>query len=183
MAEGRTTHSITIAGVTRALPLFEVAPGVRIAVLNILGDTELTEAAAKALVRRLPPCEFIVTAEAKSIPLAYAMSVHSGIPYLVLRKSVKGYMGKALGVETNSITTGKPQMLYLDERDLKAVAGKRVALVDDVVSTGSTQAAMRALMEQAGATVVADAAILTEGDAQKWRHVLALGHVPVFTGE
>lgn len=177
------TYAISIAGVRRALPLVEVAPGVRIAVLNILGDTEVTEAAAEALARRLPPCEYIVTAEAKSIPLAYAMSVRSGIPYIVLRKSHKLYMGDALSVETLSITTGRPQTLYLDAKDRVLVAGRRVALVDDVISTGSTSEAMRELMRKAGATVVADAAILTEGDQEKWKSVIALGHLPVFVGK
>lgn len=177
------TYEISIAGVKRALPLMEVAPGVRIAVLNILGDTEVTEAAAKALVKRLPPCEFIVTAEAKSIPLAYAMSVHSGIPYIVLRKTHKLYMGDALSAETLSITTGKPQTLYLDAKDRAVVAGRRVIIVDDVISTGSTSEGMRELMRKAGATVVAESAILTEGDKEKWKSVIALGHLPVFVGE
>lgn len=177
-----TTHEVVIAGVKRALPLMEVAPGVRIAVLNILGDTELTEAAAQALVKRLPPCEFIVTAEAKSIPLAYAMSVRSGIPYVVLRKTYKLYMGESLSAETLSITTGEPQTLFLDAKDRAGIAGKRVVIVDDVISTGSTSEGMRELMRKAGATVVAEAAILTEGDERKWREVIALGHLPIFVG-
>lgn len=177
------TYEVVIAGVRRALPKMEVAPGVRIAVLNILGDTELTEAGAKALIKRLPPCEFIVTAEAKSIPLAYAMSVHSGIPYVVLRKTHKLYMGDSLEAETLSITTGQPQKLYLDAKDRGSIAGKRVVIVDDVISTGSTSEGMRALMRLAGATVVGEAALLTEGDEQKWRHVIALGHLPVFVGD
>jgi len=101
------------------LPLFEVAPGVRIAVLNILGDVELTEAAAQALSERLQAVDYdvLVTAEAKSIPLAYALAVRTRKPYVVLRKAYKPYMGDTIQAETLSITTGKPQTLYLDEKD------------------------------------------------------------------
>jgi adenine phosphoribosyltransferase len=178
------TYSVDIAGVHRELRLMQVGPGVRIAVLNILGDTELTQAAAKALVQQLPAqVEFLVTAEAKSIPLAYAMSVESGLPYIVLRKSYKPYMGDALSAETLSITTNKPQTLYLDEKDRAAIHGKRVVVVDDVISTGSTLQGMRLIMQKAGAEVVAEAAIFTEGDRAKWSSVLSLGHLPVFIAE
>lgn len=176
------TYEIDIAGVRRHLRLMEVAPGVRIAVLNILGDTELTEAAARALAGRIPPgTQYLVTAEAKSIPLVYALSVVSGLPYVVLRKSYKPYMGDALSAETLSITTGKPQTLYLDEKDRDAINGKNVVVVDDVISTGSTLQGMRLILQKAGANVVADMAILTEGDRAKWQNVIALGHLPIFT--
>ncbi len=176
------TYEIDIAGVRRYLRLMQVAPGVRIAVLNILGDTELTEAAARALCGRIPPgAQYLVTAEAKSIPLAYALSVVSGLPYVVLRKSYKPYMGDALSAETLSITTGKPQTLYLDEKDRDAIKGKNVVVVDDVISTGSTLQGMRLILQKAGANVVADMAILTEGDRAKWQNVIALGHLPIFT--
>ena len=176
------TYEIDIAGVRRHLRLMEVAPGVRIAVLNILGDTELTEAAARALAARIPPgAQYLVTAEAKSIPLVYALSVVSGLPYVVLRKSYKPYMGDALSAETLSITTGKPQTLYLDEKDRDAINGKNVVVVDDVISTGSTLQGMRLILQKAGANVVADMAILTEGDRAKWQNVIALGHLPIFT--
>ena len=175
------TYPVEIAGIHRELRLMEVAPGVRIALLNILGDTELTQAAAKALVNQLPKqAEFLVTAEAKSIPLAYAMAVESGLPYIVLRKSYKPYMGDALSVETLSITTNKPQTLYLDEKDRAAIRGKHVVLVDDVISTGSTLQAMRLIMQKSGAEVVAEAAIFTEGDRAKWSSIISLGHLPVF---
>ncbi|HEY3289929.1 MAG TPA: phosphoribosyltransferase family protein [Anaerolineae bacterium] len=178
------TYSVVIAGVHRELRLMEVAPGVRIAVLNILGDTELTQAAAKALVKQLPASvEYLVTAEAKSIPLAYAMSVESGLPYIVLRKSYKPYMGDALSAETLSITTNKPQTLFLDEMDRERIKGHHVVVIDDVISTGSTLQGMRLILQKAGATVVAEAAILTEGDRAKWSSVLSLGHLPVFRDE
>jgi adenine phosphoribosyltransferase len=175
------TYPVEIAGVRRELRLMEVAPGVRIAVLNILGDTELTQAAAKALARQLPrEADFLVTAEAKSIPLAYALSVECGLPYIVLRKSYKPYMGDALVAETLSITTNRPQTLYLDEKDRAAIRGKHVVLLDDVISTGSTLQGMRLLMQKVGAEVVGEAAIFTEGDRAKWTSVIALGHLPVF---
>ncbi|MDW8054586.1 MAG: phosphoribosyltransferase family protein [Anaerolineae bacterium] len=176
-------YTVNVAGVERRLPLMEVAPGVRIAVLNILGDTELVQAAARALAPRIPKdAEVLVTAEAKSIPLVHALSVELGnLPYVVLRKSHKPYMGNAISAETLSITTNKPQTLFLDEKDRVFVAGKRVVLVDDVISTGSTLQGMRLIMQKAGAHVIAEAAIFTEGDRARWTNVIALGHLPVFT--
>ena len=177
------THSIEIAGLKRELPLLEIAPGLKIAVLNILGDTELVEACAAGLKEKLAQTDYdvIVTAEAKSIPLAYALSVHTGKPYAILRKSYKPYMGVALTAETLSITTGKPQTLILDEKDQELIAGKNVILVDDVISTGSTLQGMRKLMKKAKAEVTAEVAILTEGDWEKWADVISLGHIPLFT--
>lgn len=175
-------YTVDIAGVERHLRLMEVAPGVRIAVLNILGDTELVQAAAKGLAAKLPgDADYLVTAEAKSIPLAYALSVETSLPYIVLRKSHKPYMGDALSAETLSITTNKPQTLFLDEKDRDVIKGKKVVLVDDVISTGSTLQGMRLIMGKAGADVIAEAAIFTEGDRAKWNNVIALGHLPVFT--
>jgi adenine phosphoribosyltransferase len=178
-------YPVDVAGVTRDLPLFEVAPGVRIAVLNILGDTELVQAAAGALAKKLQPLsvDVIVTAEAKSIPLAYALAVEMRCPWVILRKSYKPYMGKALQTETLSITTGKPQTLYLDEKDGLVLKDRRVALVDDVISTGSTLQGMQALVDQAGGSVVAQAAVFTEGDPSQWKDIIALGHLPVFTSD
>jgi adenine phosphoribosyltransferase len=182
MLPTRETYAVEIAGLRRQLPLFEVAPGLRIAVLNILGDTELVLACARQLAGRLKGEVFdlIVTAEAKSIPLAHALSVEMKKPYLVLRKAYKPYMGETVHAETLSITTGKPQTLYLDEKDRQAVRGKRVALVDDVISTGSTLEGMRKVMDLAGASVVVEAAVFTEGDPSDWKHITALGHLPLF---
>jgi adenine phosphoribosyltransferase len=183
MSGTRQTYLVQIAGLQRELPLFEVAPGVRIAVLNILGDTELVEACAMALADKLSLVTFdvLVTAEAKSIPLAHAISVEMSKPYVVLRKVYKPYMGVALSAETLSITTGQPQMLFLDEKDHDLLRGKRVVLLDDVISTGSTLQGMHLLMEKAGAKVVQEAGVFTEGDRQRWGHIIALGHLPVFT--
>lgn len=182
MPQTRDTYLVDIAGLQRHLPLFEVAPGLRIAVLNILGDTELVQASAKALASKLSALyyDILVTAEAKSIPLAHALSIETGKPYVVLRKIYKPYMGVALSAETVSITTGKPQMLYLDEKDHELIRGKRAVLLDDVISTGSTLRGMQRVMEKAGAEVVAEAAIFTEGDNDDWNHIIALGHLPLF---
>jgi adenine phosphoribosyltransferase len=177
------TYNIEIAGIKRILRLFEIKPGLKIAILNILGDTELVQACAKALNKKLKDLQFdiFVTAEAKSIPLAYALSVESKKPYIILRKSYKPYMGAALIAETLSITTGEPQTLILDEKDQADVKGKRAVIVDDVISTGSTLQGMRMIMEKAGAEVVGEAAILTEGERAKWEKIISLGHLPLFT--
>jgi adenine phosphoribosyltransferase len=179
----RETYPIQIAGLKRELSLFKIKPGLRIAILNILGDAELVQACARELAKRLKDTAFdvLVTAEAKSIPLAYALAVEMKKPYVVLRKTYKPYMGDALKTETLSITTGQPQMLVLDEKDREMMKKKKVLLVDDVISTGSTVQGMRMLMEKAGAKVAGEAAILTEGDRAQWDHVISLGHLPLFT--
>jgi adenine phosphoribosyltransferase len=178
----RQTYEVNVAGLTRHFPLFEVAPGVRIAIFNMLGDTEIVKAAASVLVAKLQgqPGDVLLTAEAKSIPLAYELSVMTGLPYAVLRKSYKSYMGRALKAETTSITTGQLQTLHLDEKDYALVAGKNVILVDDVISTGSTLEGMKSIVAQAKGHVSAITAVFTEGDFD-WSHVIALGNLPVFT--
>ncbi|MEL7591273.1 MAG: phosphoribosyltransferase family protein [Anaerolineaceae bacterium] len=179
----RETYSVDIAGVHRELPLFEIKPGLRIAILNILGDTELVQACAAALAARLTDVTYdvLLTAEAKSIPLAHALAVETNKPYVVLRKVYKPYMGNALKTETLSITTGEPQYLYLDEKDVELMRDKKVVVVDDVISTGSTLQGMRLLVQKAGGDVVREAAVFTEGERAKWRDVIALGHLPVFS--
>jgi adenine phosphoribosyltransferase len=179
------TYAIDIAGVQRQLRLFSIKPGVRIAVLNILGDTELVQAVSVALGEKLRdhPIDVLLTPEAKSIPLAYALSIVMKLPYVVLRKSYKPYMGEALKAETHSITTGSSQTLYLDEKDRDLIAGKRVALIDDVISTGSTLQGMHLVVDRAGGEVVVEAAVLTEGDRAKWTNVVALGHLPVWVDD
>lgn len=177
----RETYTVEIAGITRHLPLFEVAPGVRIAIFNMLGDTIVVKATAAALAERLKntPAEVLVTAEAKGIPLIYEMSALMGLPYIVLRKSYKSYMGAAISAETVSITTGKPQTLYMDEKDTAFIKNKKVVLVDDVISTGSTLKGMEDVVAQAGGEIVKTAAVFTEGDAD-WSNIVALDNLPVF---
>ena len=177
-------YTVQICGLTRNLPLFEVAPKVRIAIFNMLGDTRVVEAAADALAKRLPTdADALMTAEVKSIPLAHALSVRMGIPYVIARKTRKPYMIGATSVEVVSITTGAPQTLWLDGKDLDLVNGKRIVIVDDVISTGSTLVGMRKLVEESGGAVIAEAAVFTEGnDPSQWKHVIALDNLPVFLG-
>lgn len=183
MTKERETYGIDIAGLHRELELFQIKPGLRIAILNILGDTELVQTCAVALAQKLEGVDYdiLVTAEAKSIPIAYALSVTTGKPYVILRKSYKPYMGEALQSETLSITTGEPQTLYLDEKDRQLINHNKVIILDDVISTGSTLQGMHMILEKAGAEVVAEAAILTEGERAKWSNIISLGHIPVFT--
>jgi adenine phosphoribosyltransferase len=177
------THTVEVAGLRRDLRLFEIKPGLKIAILNILGDTEFVQACAKELAQKLKDTEYdlLVTAEAKSIPLAHALSVETKKPYVVLRKSYKPYMGDALKAETLSITTGQPQTLLLDEKDVELMKDKKVVIVDDVISTGSTLQGMRMVLDKAEASVVGEAAIFTEGDRAQWSNIISLGHLPLFT--
>ncbi len=183
MSAERKKYSVEIAGIHRELPLFQIKPGLTIAILNILGDTELVAACARALCEKLSDVDYdiLVTAEAKSIPLAHMLSVETNKPYVILRKAYKPYMGDALKAETLSITTGEPQTLYLDEKDREKMKGKRVIILDDVISTGSTLQGLRLLMQKAGSDVVAEAAVFTEGERAKWNNIISLGHLPVFT--
>src|SRR5258708_36377664 len=135
----------------RALGLFQVKPGLIIATLNILGDTDLVVGCARDLGKQLRGVQFdvLVTAEAKSIPLAYALSVEMKKPYIILRKTYKPYMGDALRAEALSITTGQPQLLILHEKDRTLMKGEKVVIVDDVISTGSTLQGMGRVLEHA----------------------------------
>ncbi|WP_243094951.1 phosphoribosyltransferase family protein [Thermus thalpophilus] len=176
------TYPVEIAGVKRELPIVRVGPDVAVALLNLLGDTELTEAAAEALAKRLPPeVETLVTPEVKAVPLAHALSRITGKPYVVARKTEKPYMINPVSRQVLSITTGKPQLLVLDGADVPLIRGKKVAIVDDVVSTGSTLSGLRELIESVGGQVVAVLAVFTEGTPRQ--DVIALGHLPLFKPE
>lgn len=176
------THPFVIGNVRRDLPLFEVSPGLSIAVLNILGDVELIEAAADELVPLISghKPDVLVTPEAKSIPLTHALAVRMQLPYVVLRKNYKSYMGEALRTTTVSITAGTEQTLYMDEKDKSLMEDRRVVIIDDVISTGSTLEGVRNLVKLAGGAVVAEAAICTEGDAGDRENIIALAHLPLF---
>ncbi|RIK39018.1 MAG: adenine phosphoribosyltransferase [Chloroflexi bacterium] len=183
MSYDGSVYTVQVGGLTRKLPIFQVAPGVKIALFNMLGDTEVVETAAELLAARLPSgIEALVAPEVKAVPLGHALAVRTGLPYVVVRKVRKPYMADCLETQVVSITTGAPQTLYLDGKDRHLVVGKRVALVDDVISTGSTLKALRLLMAQAEAQVAAEMAVFTEGDAVAWPQVVALGHLPIFTG-
>ena len=176
-----STYELTVAGVTRQLPIIQIAPDLAIASFVILGDCELVTAAAPLLAQRLPEIDYVVTAEAKGIPLANEVSRLLGLPYyIVARKSIKSYMKAPLTDEVNSITTQKTQALCLDGKDALAIKGKRVAIVDDVISTGESLSAVERLVEKAGAAVAARAAILAEGDAAKRDDILFLEELPLF---
>ncbi len=176
-------YTVEVAGLKRNLRLFQIKPGLKIAILNILGDTEFVQVCAKELAKKLENVQYdvLVTAEAKSIPIAYAVSVETKKPYVVLRKTYKPYMGAALEAETLSITTGQPQTLILDEKDIEMMKGKKAVILDDVISTGSTLQGMRTILNKVGSTIVGEAAIFTEGDPTQWANVIALGHLPLFT--
>ena len=178
--DGRV-HTVHIDTVTRHLPLFEVAPGVKIAIFNMLGDREVVETAAQQLALRTPAADVILVPEVKAVPLGHALSMRTGIPYVVVRKVRKPYMADCLETEVVSSTTGRPQTLYVDGKDRALIAGKRALLVDDVISTGSTLRGMRQLVAAAGATIVGELAVFTEGDVSRWPDVIALGNLPVFT--
>ena len=176
-----STYELTVAGLTRQLPIIQIAPDLAIASFVILGDCELVTAAAPLLAERLPEIDYVVTAEAKGIPLANEVSRLLGLPYyIVARKSIKPYMNAPITDEVNSITTQKTQALCLDGKDALAIKGKRVAIVDDVISTGESLSAVERLVEKAGAVVAARAAILAEGDAAKRADILFLEELPLF---
>lgn len=179
--DGRV-FTVQLGSVMRKLPLFEVAPGVKIAIFNMLGDTEVVETAAAMLAARLPThAEVLVVPEVKAVPLAHALSVASRLPYVVVRKVRKPYMVNCLETEVLSITTGAPQKLFVDGKDVPLVRDKQVVLVDDVISTGSTIRGLRQLMALANARVVSEMAVFTEGNPEDWDDIIALGHLPIFT--
>ena len=172
------THRVRIGDQERDLQVVNVG-AVSVALLNLLGDTTLTEAAAAELARRIPPdVETLVTPEVKAVPLAHAISVRTGIPYVVARKTEKPYMVGAVKKTVTSITTGKPQELVIDGADIERLRSKRVAVVDDVVSTGGTLQGLRDLLTEVGAQVVATLAVFTEGSERS--DVVALGHLPLY---
>lgn len=172
------SHTILIGDQRRDLQVVDLGT-VAVALLNLLGDTSLTEAAADELVARLPPgVECFVTPEVKAVPLAHAMSVRTGLPYVVARKTVKPYMVAPVVRDVHSITTGKPQLLVIDGADVGRLAGRRVAIVDDVVSTGGTLDSLQQLLAEVGAAVAATLVVFTEGDPRE--DVIALGHLPLF---
>ena len=180
MEQMNDTYEITIAGCKRRLKKFAVNDKIDIAAFILFGDVEITEKSAEALLAKLPEFDVILTPEAKSIPLAYEMSRQSGKKYVVARKVMKVYMGNALSVDDQSITTKGMQKLYLGEDDAAELKGKRVVVLDDVISTGGSLNAVVALAEQAGSDIVAKCAVLSEGDANDRDDIIVLGNLPLF---
>lgn len=172
-------YKMTIAGLERELPICPLNDKVSIAGFIIFGDVELTEACAAALIEKLPEFDFIVTPEAKSIPLAYAMSRQSGKKYFVARKRKKLYMRDPVEVNVRSITTDAVQTLILDGADGEQIRGKKVVILDDVISTGESLRAVEELVNAFDCEIVAKAAILAEGDAAERDDIVFLEPLPL----
>ena len=169
-----------IAGLERELPLCPVNDKLDIAAFICFGDVELTVAAAKAIIDKCPDFDYIVTPEAKSIPIAYEMSRQSGKKYFVIRKKPKIYMMDPVSVHVKSITTDRVQTLILDSRDGEELRGKRILVVDDVISTGESLAAVEKLLEKFDVNIVAKAAVFAEGDAADRDDIVYLEKLPLF---
>ena len=174
-------YQMTIAGVTRDLPICKVTDELYIGAFVIFGDVELTVATAGALLKKAPEYDYMISAEAKGIPLIHEMARQSGQnKYFLARKSPKLYMSGVFDVTVNSITTAKEQHLYLDTADAELMRGKRILIVDDVISTGESLAAIEKLVVAAGGIVAGRMAILAEGDAQTRDDIIYLEKLPVF---
>lgn len=175
------TYELKVAGLTRQLPICKVDDKLDIAAFIMFGDVELTVKCAEELVKLAPEHDVIITAEAKGIPLAYEMSRQLGVnKYLIARKSPKLYMKNPISVSVKSITTAKVQTLYIDEDDAKCMKGKRVLIVDDVISTGESVGAVEELVRKSGGNIVGRMAVLAEGDAKDRKDITYLAPLPLF---
>ncbi len=175
-----STYKMKIAGLERELPLCKVNDSLDIAAFVIFGDVEITVASATELLKKCPEFDYIVVPEAKGIPLAYEMAKQSGKPYFVCRKGAKLYMKDPVSVHVRSITTDKMQTVFLDGNEGEKLRGKRVLIVDDVISTGESLLAVHALIDRFDAHTVGQAAILAEGDAAERDDIIFLEKLPLF---
>ena len=174
-------YHMTVAGLERDLPICPVNENLSIAGFVIFGDQELTVACARELLKKAPEYDYLITAEAKGIPLAHEMARQAGDDkYFVARKGSKLYMRDTFGVAVRSITTDREQHLYLDGNDAKLMQGKRILLVDDVISTGESLTALEALVQKAGGIICGRMAILAEGEAKDREDILYLEPLPLF---
>ena len=174
-------YHMTVAGLERDLPICPLNENLSIAGFVIFGDQELTVACARELLKRAPEYDYIITAEAKGIPLAHEMARQAGDKKDILaRKGPQLYMRDIFSVTVNSITTAKEQKLYLDGADAALMKGKRILVVDDVISTGESLRALEALVEKAGGEICGRMAILAEGDAQDREDLIYLEKLPLF---
>ena len=174
-------YRMKVAGLERDLPICKVTDSLYIAGFVIFGDQELTVACARELLKRAPAYDYIITAEAKGIPLAHEMARQAGdAKYILARKGPKLYMRDIFSVTVNSITTAKEQKLYLDGADAALMKGKKILVVDDVISTGESLKALEALAEKAGGVICGKMAILAEGDAQDRPDLIYLEKLPLF---
>ena len=177
-------YRMNVAGLDRDLPICPLNENLSIAGFVIFGDQELTVACARELLKRAPEYDYIITAEAKGIPLAHEMARQAGdAKYILARKGPKLYMRDIFSVTVNSITTAKEQKLYLDGADAALMQGKRILIVDDVISTGESLKALEALVEKAGGKVCGRMAILAEGDAIDRGDIIYLEPLPLFNAD
>lgn len=177
-------YKMKVAGVERDLKLCPIGENLNIGAFILFGDVELTERCAEELYKKAPEHDVMITAESKGIPLIHAMCRLSGKNrYVLARKSVKLYMSDVLVCETKSITTGHVQTLYVDGADAEYMKGKRVLIVDDVISTGGSLASLENLVRQAGGEIVGKMTILAEGDAIGREDIVYLEELPLFDGE
>lgn len=174
------TYRMTIAGLERDLPICKVNDKLDIAGFVIFGDVEMTVACAAELLKKCPEFDYIVAPEAKAIPLAHEMARQSGKPYFICRKGAKLYMQSPVSVNVRSITTDKEQTLFMDSLEGEQLRGKRVIILDDVISTGESLLAVKKLVEEFDANIVAQAAILAEGDAADRDDIIFLEKLPLF---
>lgn len=176
----RETYKITIAGVERELPKYAVNDKLSIAAFIMFGDVEITEKSAKALFDICPEHDIVITAEAKSIPLCYEFARIGCKEYVVARKGTKVYMSDPISVPVNTITTAYDQKLFLGQEDVEKLKGRRVLIIDDVISTGESLIALEKLVEAAGGNIVGKAAVLAEGDAANRDDIIFLEKLPLF---
>ena len=174
-------YRMNVAGLTRDLPICRVTDDLYIAGFVVFGDQELTVACARALLEVAPEYDYIITAEAKGIPLGHEMARQAGAPkYFLARKAPKLYMSGVFSASVQSITTEGQQTLYLDTADAELMKGKKILIVDDVISTGQSLLALEALVEKAGGIVAGKLAVLAEGDAQDREDIIYLEKLPLF---
>ena len=176
-------HSMKIAGLERKHPLCPLNDKLKIGAFVIFGDAELTVACAAELLKKAPEFDYIITAEAKGIPLAHEMSRQSGKKYFVARKKPKLYMTGVFDAIVNSITTEGEQHLYLDTAEAEQMKGKKILIVDDVISLGESLKAVQTLVNQAEGEIVGNMTILAEGDAAKRDDIIYLEYLPLFDAE
>lgn len=177
----KSAYTMNIAGLERDLPLCKVNDNLYIAAFIMFGDVEITVAAAKELLKRAPEFDILITAESKGIPLAYEMARQANMDnYIVARKGAKVYMKNVHTTYVNSITTMHQQSLCLGEDEQLAIKGKRVLIVDDVISTGESLAALEKLVSEVGGNIVGKMAVLAEGEAAERDDIVCLAPLPVF---
>ena len=178
-----SVYTIDIAGMKRDLPICHLNDELSIGAFVMFGDVELTIHCAAQLLKKLPACDYLIAPEAKAIPLIYEMSRQSGLPYLLARKKAKAYMSGVFRVDVQSITTAGTQTLVIDTADAERMKGKRIVILDDVISTGESLRAMETLVSEAGGIIVGKMAVLAEGDAANRTDITVLAPLPLFKAD